>query len=163
MSRPIRRRTDRLEGLPSNFVAAGSSLVMNQLAHAGRTILLDTAAGSTVTLPAATGSGLKYRFLVSALATSNNHIVRVANGTDAMIGQIFIQDTDTGNAVVAFAAVAGTSDTITLNRTTTGSVTVGEWIEIEDVRISSTVNRYFVNGAVTCTGTPATPFSATVS
>lgn len=162
MSRPTRRRVDQLEGLPGNFVAAGSSLVMNQRAHAGRTILLDTATGSTVTLPAATGSGLKYRFLVSALATSNSHIVRVANATDAMIGQVFTQDTDSANVALAFAAVAGTSDTITLNRTTTGSVTVGEWIEVEDVRINSTTNRYFVTGMLTCNGIPATPFSATV-
>lgn len=161
MSLTFENRIANLEGVSSNYVAAGSTLVMNQVQHAGKTILLDTAAGSTCTLPAATGSGLKYRFIVQTLATSNNHIIKVANATDTMQGYIFSRD-DTADAAVAFFAVAGTSDTITLNRTTTGSVVVGEMIEIEDVKVSTSVNRYQVTGMIANTGTPATPFSATV-
>lgn len=138
-------------------IAAGSALTMDQALHAGCTISLDTAAGSTVTLPASTGEGAIYRFRVSVLATSNSHIIKVANASDAMEGLIFSMD-DTGAAAVAFAAVAGTSDTITLNRTTTGSVTIGEWIEITDIA----TNRFHVKGLVSNTGTPATQFSATV-
>lgn len=161
MSLTFENRIANLEGVSSNYVAAGSALVMNQVQHAGKTIFLDTAAGSTCTLPAATGSGLKYRFIVQTLATSNSHIIKVANATDAMQGFIFVRD-DTADASMAFFAVAGTSDTITLNRSTTGSVVVGEMIEIEDVKVSTSVNRYQVTGFVAVTGTPATPFSATV-
>lgn len=141
----------------SNTAAAGSTLTVTRDAHLGKTILLDTAAGSTVTLPASNGGGDIYRFIVSVIATSNSHIVKVANATDTMQGLIFSRD-DTSDAAVAFSATAGTSDTITLNRTTTGSVVKGEWLEVEDV--SSGV--FQVRGFIANTGTPATPFSATV-
>lgn len=141
----------------ANSVGAGATLTLTAAAHARRTILLDTAAGSTVTLPAATGTGDIYKAVVSVLATSNNHIVKVANSSDAMQGIVFSMDDTSANAV-AFAAVAGTDDTVTLNRTTTGSVTKGEWLEFEDIA----TNKWQVRGFISDTGTPATPFSATV-
>lgn len=138
------------------YAAAGSTLTLTH-ADRGKTIYLDTAAGSTVTLPASTGSGDKFKFIVTVLATTNNHIVKVANSSDAMQGIIFSGDDTSANAQW-FAAVAGTSDTITLNRSTTGSVTLGEWLEVEDIA----VNKWQVRGFVTNTGTAATQFSATV-
>lgn len=140
-------------------VAAGASLTLTAETHAGRIINLDTAAGSTVTLPAATGSGNVYRFRVSVLATSSSHVIKVANASDAMEGGVVIADTDTAGAAYSFFAVAGTSDTITLNRSTTGSVTIGEYIEVEDIA----ANRFAVRGVLSGTGTPLTPFSNTVS
>lgn len=139
-------------------VNAGSTLTLTQAAHAGRVINLDTAAGSTVTLPAATGSGAVYTFRVSVLATSNSHVVKAASADDSFDGIIVSMD-DTSDNAVAFAAVAGTSDTITLNRSTTGSVTVGESFTVTDVA----EGRFHVTGTISNTGTPATPFSATVS
>lgn len=138
-------------------VGAGATLTLTAATHAGRMINLDTAAGSVVTLPAATGTGNLYRFRVSVLATSNSHIVKVANSTDTMQGYIFSRD-DTSDNAVAFFAVPGTSDTITLNRSTTGSVVLGEYIEVEDVA----TGLFHVRGSIANTGTPATPFSATV-
>jgi hypothetical protein len=137
-------------------VAAGSTLAMTEELHAGSTINLDTAAGSTVTLPASTGQGAIYRFRVSVLATSNSHIVKVANSSDVLRGLVFVSD-DTTDTVVAFRALAA-SDTITLNRSTTGSVTLGEFIEIIDIA----ANTFQVVGFTSATGTPVTPFSATV-
>ena len=141
----------------STLVAGGSTLTLTQATHAGKVIALDTATGTTITLPAATGSGAVYKFLVTALATSNNHIVKVANSSDAMQGSIFTMSDDP-QTVKGFFAVAGTSDTITLNRSTTGSVTKGEMIEIQDIA----TNVFQVNGFTSSTGTEATPFSATV-
>jgi hypothetical protein len=157
MSKPIHKRLETLEGSPEAVVAVGSSLTMNQNDHAGKTLLLNTAAGSTATLPAATGSGRQYTFIVSVLATSNSHVIKVKNTSDAMQGYIFSRD-DTSDNAVAFFAVAGTSDTITLNRTTTGSVVVGEIITLTDIA----ANRYQVEGLIANSGTPATPFSAAV-
>lgn len=137
-------------------IAGGATQTLTS-ASAGKTINLDTAAGSVITLPAATGSGALYRFVVSVLATSNSHIVKVGNVSDAMQGIILSMD-DTAANSVGFAAVAGTDDTITLNRSTTGSVTIGEQFEIRDFA----VNRFQVTGVVSNTGTPATMFSATV-
>lgn len=154
---------DRLEYIrfAGGAVAAGSALTLTAASHAGvgrgGLINLDTATGSTVTLPAATGTGNVYRFRVSALATSNSHVIKVANSTDVMQGFAVISDTDTSSAASMFMT-ASTSDTITLNRSTTGSVTVGEYIEIEDVATGFFSVRAFLSG----TGTVATPFSATV-
>jgi len=141
-----------------SFVAGGSALTLTAATHGGATINLDTLTGTTVTLPAATGSGVRFRFLVTVLATSNSHIVKVANSSDVMIGVAFGTRVDSGNAVHAFPTVAA-SDTITLNRTTTGSVSLGEWIEVEDVA----TNKWGVRAFLTATGAAfATPFSATV-
>lgn len=138
-------------------VAGGSTLTLTAALHAGKTIKLDTAAGTTVTLPAASGTGNVYCFRVSVLATSNSHVVKVANSSDTMQGFSLTSDTDTGSAAYMFMAGA-TADTITLNRSTTGSVTLGEYIEITDVA----TNLFHVKAFLSGTGTVATPFSATV-
>jgi hypothetical protein len=137
-------------------IAAGSTLTVTQALHEGKIINLDTLAGSTCTLPAATGSGAKYKFLVTVVPTSNSHIVKVANSSDAMIGTIAGVSDDP--ATVKGWIAGATSDTITLNRGTTGGVSKGEYIEIVDVA----TNVFAVNGMITQTGTEATPFSATV-
>jgi hypothetical protein len=137
-------------------IPAGSTLTLRE-AHDGKIILLDTLTGSIVTLPPARGSGMTLKFVVSVLATSNSHIVKVANTVDTMQGIAWIEDTDTGNAVLAFASGA-TGDTITLNRSTTGSVSLGEMIEVIDLA----PGKWQVSALLTATGAPATPFSATV-
>lgn len=145
------------------IIAAGATKTLT-VQDAGRVIKLDTLAGSVVTLPAASGSGARYSFYVGVLATSNSHKIQVANATDFMIGIVMGTRVDNGNAVLGFAAansgtVATNSDTITLNRTTTGSVSVGEWIEVEDVA----ANTWLVTGMLSATGAAfATPFSAAV-
>lgn len=141
----------------ARMVAAGSALSVTEALHAGRIIALDTAAGSTCTLPASTGSGAIYRFVVTVLATSNSHIVKVANATDVLRGCVLNNDSDTSEAFTGFNTTA-TSDTMTLNRSTTGSVQIGEWIEIRDIKAGF----YSVSGWLASTGSPATPFSAGV-
>lgn len=142
----------------SRFLAAGATKVLTAATMNGKVVKLDTAGGSVVTLPAAKGSGAKCRFLVTVLATSASHKVQVANSSDTMIGLIEGTRVDSGNAVLGFAAQAA-SDTITLNRSTTGSVSLGEWIEVEDVA----TNLWAVKGVLSATGAAfATPFSAAV-
>ncbi len=155
MTAPVRERLDKLEFQP--YVAAGATKTLTVLANNLQTVKLDTAAGSVVTLPPATGSGAKFKFVITTIATSNSHIVKVGDATDTMVGLAFLSD-DTSDNAVAFAA-SGTHDTITLNRTTTGSVALGEFIEVEDIAS----NLWHVKAFLKCTGTPATPFSATVS
>lgn len=162
-----------VKSIRSGYLAPGSGTsVTTQAAGAtytasdkdlGKIINLDTAAGSVVTLPAATGSGKTFRFIVTVLATSASHKVQVANASDSMLGFAFFADTDGTAAVNGFVTVnSGTqstnSDTITLNRTTTGSVTLGEYIECVDFA----ANKWRVECFLTNTSTPATPFSAAV-
>ncbi len=147
----------------SNYIAAGATKTLTH-ADSNAVVYLDTTGGSTVTLPAATGSGAKFKFVVSVLATTVSHKIAVPNATDFFVGTIQGARTDSGNAVLGFAAVnsgtvATNSDTITLNRTTTGSVNVGEWVEVEDIAAAT----WSVKGMLTATGAAfATPFTAAV-
>ena len=137
---------------------------LTQEAHDGQVIGFNSLTGLTVTLPAATGTGMWFKFYVAVLATSGSYKIQVANATDFFVGEIMGARTDSGNAVLGFCpansgTVATNSDTITLNRTTTGSVNVGEWIEVQDVATAT----WHVKGMLTATGAAfATPFSAAV-
>jgi hypothetical protein len=144
------------------YLSAGATRQL-QRSDTGSIVFLDTAGGSVVTLPFATGSGKKYRFIVTVLATSASHKIQVQSATDFFVGMITTMSDDSPPTVKAFASVnsgtvATNSDTITLNRTTTGSVTVGEYLEVEDIAAAT----WFVHGLTSSTGTEATPFSAAV-
>ena len=148
---------NRNADVSARLISAGSTLAVTEATHDGRTILLNALTGSVATLPAATGSGARFKFAVSVLATSNSHIVKVANASDIIQGLIETVDTDTAGTVTGWASGAS-DDTITLNRSTTGSVIRGEWIELED----AATNLWLVRGVLSNTGSGATPFSATV-
>lgn len=148
-------------GSAAGSLAAGSTKTLTA-ADAGKIVKLDTLTGSVVTLPAATGTGNRFRFLVTVLATSNSHVVKVASAADFFVGMITGVSDDPATVKGWIAANSGTvgtnSDTVTLNRTTTGSVAVGEWIEVEDVATAT----FAIRGLIAQTGTEATPFSAGV-
>jgi hypothetical protein len=123
--------------------------------NTGAVVLLSRAAGITVTLPAALGYGSVFEFLVNTTVTSNSDIIKVANSTDVMTG-VCVAAQDGGDTVVAFETAAS-SDTITLNGTTTGGIK-GDRIILKDVA----AGLWSVNIVMSGTGTEATPFSATV-
>ena len=143
--------------LPKTF-NAGSTLTVVPATHRGATIFFDTAAGSVITLPASSGSQDEYIFMVQTLATSNSHILKVANATDVMVGVAQTVDSDTAGTTTAWATAAD-SDTITLNRSTTGSVRRGEFIRVKDIAAGF----WAVHAVLSNTGNGATPFSATVA
>ncbi len=134
-------------------VNAGSALQLSKAIHDGKMIHLDTLTGSVVTLPPALGTGARFRIFERIAATSNSHIVKVQNSTDVMIGGISVGGTTT----VLFPTVAA-SDTVTLNRTTSGGATNGAYMEFEDVRPGF----WSVVGQANGSGAVSTPFSATV-
>ena len=123
--------------------------------HAGKTLLMGEVGGNaaaTFTLPAATGSGAEYRFIVSVVNTSNYKIQDIAIDGSVILHQ------DSANTVQTFNTVAA-SDTITLDGTTTGGVSIGDELTLVDMA----TNQYSVKGVLTASGTEATPFSAAVS
>lgn len=124
--------------------------------HAGTTLVVKAAAGLTLTLPAATGTGREYTIEIGTTVTSNNVIVQVANATDVMVGKAVLAQ-DSADTSVEFET-ASTSDTITLNGTTKGGID-GDKITLKD--IESGVWSVLMEGSAT--GTEATPFSAAVS
>ena len=128
--------------------------------HAGRTLLLGEVGGNaqvTLTLPDATGSGTTYKFVVSVTNTSN-YIIKVPDANNTIDGIITYLDLD-GTAVTGYGTAA-TSDTITLNGTTTGGL-LGDHLELIDIA----TDQWHVRGCmrVPTSSNPATPFSATVS
>lgn len=135
-------------------VAGGSSLTVTQALHDGKTIMLDTATGTAVTLPAMTGSGARYRFVCTVL-TSGGTTVITATAANLFGGVYFNTDTAAGTLFTAVAAANATgSTTITLDGTTKGG-RKGDWLEIEDLATSIGIVRGSLNGS----GTEATPFA----
>jgi hypothetical protein len=139
-----------------SLVAVTGNITANSAANAGRTNLLNVAAGATVTLPAAAGTGNSYRFAVQTTVTSNSYIVKVANSTDVMAGRALVITDNAADAVIGFETTAS-SDTITLNGTTTGGIK-GDTIELVDIASGL----WLVTVNTSATGTEVTPFSATV-
>lgn len=124
--------------------------------HADAVTTINAAAGLTLTLPAASGTGNVYTFVIRTAVTSNSVVIRVANATDIMQGVAF-QAADGGSTSNAWETAAD-SDTITFNGSTTGGL-VGDRVILTD--IASGVWQVQITGAAT--GTEATPFSAAVS
>jgi len=121
-------------------------------AYLGTRIVLNRAAGVVATLPAATGSGNRYEFILAADATGA-HTVQVV-GNDTMMGVAYLGN-DAAGASCFYTA--DTSDTISLNGTTTGGYK-GARIIVDD--IAADVWAVLVYSEAS--GTEATPFSAAV-
>ncbi len=141
-----------LGGTPVDTTA--STLAVVQATHAGRTLTLNRAGGIAVTLPAASGTGAIYRFIVGTTFSSAGTI-KVANTSDIMTGTAILF-ADGGDTVLGFATAADT-DTITLDGSTTGGIK-GAHVVITD----AAVNLWHVHYVSDASGTEATPFSATV-
>ena len=150
-----RLRVDRIDRINNIVALTAATLAATAAEHASRIIMPNVASGSTITLPAATGSGDAYEVFVLATITSNNLIVEVASASDVFAGAIVgaIDGGTTNNLWLT----AATSDTITLNGTTKGGY-LGDQLTFTDV--SSGVWR--VSGLLKQTGTEVTPFSAAV-
>lgn len=138
---------------PINLTA---SATVNSQVHANALCTINAAAGLTVTLPAASGTGNKYEFLIGTTVTSNSVIIQVASASDIMSGQC-IQAADVGNTVASYETAAD-SDTITFDGSTKGGIK-GDRV----VLIDSASGVWTVSMVVSATGTEATPFSAAVS
>jgi hypothetical protein len=137
-----------------------STISLTQIDHAGKCVVLNRAAGVTVTLPAATGTGDEYIVVIGTTATSNANIVKVANATDVMNGSINLQqDTDVDGTLKMWRADAA-DDTMTFaGAATTGGI-VGGYIRCTDYASGFWSCQAFTQSGG---GSEATPFSATVS
>lgn len=144
--------------LHNGVVSITATATLTRPANAGLTNVVNAAAGLTLTLPAALGTGYRYRVLVGTLLTSNTIVIKVANATDVMRGGVLINDIGDSTAATAdFYPTASTSDTITLTAAI-GAGKVGDWIELEDYAAGF----FAVRGSLQGETDPANPFSATV-
>lgn len=162
-SGPIYSGTGVITGAP--VVVTDSTLTVSADVHGGNTTMLNRAAGQTVTLPAASGSGVEYKFVIGITVGSNTTTIKVANALDFFIGRAF-SVTDTGGACIGFipansGTVATNSDTITLNGGTKGGL-IGDTIIVKDVASTSTTGVWQVSIFSSTVGSSVTPFSAGV-
>lgn len=146
--------------MPSPYLSAfgtvevtDATVTITDDAYAGQRILLNRAAGITATLQPATGSGARYEFILMADATGDQ-VIQVT-GDDTMMGVAYLGNDSAGASCFYTAA---TSDTITLDGTTTGGLK-GARILVDDVAADT----YAVMVYSEASGTEATPFSAAVS
>lgn len=129
--------------------------------HAFKTLLMAESGGdaaATFTLPGASGSGHIYRFVVGVVNTSN-YVIQVASADDVMCGVIIANSTGDTPDLAQPWPTAATSDTITLNGTTSGGTAIGDYVELQDIA----AGQWAVSGVVNASGTEVTPFSAAVS
>ena len=144
---------------PVNTTA--TSLSITQATHGNKTITINSAVPIAITMPQATGTGTKYKFVLQVVATATPHTIKVANATDSFSG-MYLSLTTTAATVIGFAAVdsattATRSDTMSFNGTTTGGAP-GMTVELTDIKTG-----YFSVTAIdTCVSTTTTPFSAGV-
>lgn len=133
---------------PVNLTA--STLSVTAAAHNNVVVTINRAAGTTITMPAASGTGNHYRFFVGTTLTGNGIIAALT--TDIIQGVLGVATDAAGVNILSTA----TSDKITMNGSTTGGLK-GSYVELIDV--ASGV--WSCQGGLISTGAEATPFSAT--
>ena len=136
---------------PLKPLASTASLTLDWTKHGDTTVVMNKADGWVVSLPAATGSGVKFRVYVGTTITSGVGRIN-ANGTDIIQGGVSVS-TDAGGVSVLAGA---TADYITMNGSTTGGVK-GSWVDLTDVASGE----WLCGGFLVSTGVEATPFAAT--
>ena len=130
-------------------IAAGSTKTLTA-PQSGSTILLDTATGSVVTLPAPK-VGLKFTFIVSVSVTSNSHKIITDAGTTLLVGMLALMEAAATTALGAMFDGTG-NVACTMNGSTTGGLK-GTRITVEC--ISATV--WEISGLVAGSGSLSTP------
>ena len=154
--------TDLSGSFIRDLVTLTEDTTITNAAHAGRILLMGEVGGNasaTFTLPAATGTGAEFKFIVSVVNTSN-YVIQVT-GDDTIDGSVVVTNDSTAGgtaSLISWPTVAA-SDTITLNATTTGGVQIGDYVLLTDIA----TDQYTVSGLLNASGTEATPFSAAVS
>lgn len=124
------------------------------------TYLLNQAAGSTLTLPGATGSGLIIPVVVTVTVTSNANKILTNPITDKLIGNVTVQN---ANATKQFSA-ATASGFHSIQMPFAGSQPSGgfegDWLDIQDIATGV----WLVSGMLQSgTATQLTPFSTATS
>jgi hypothetical protein len=121
----------------------------------GSVVLLDRAAGSTITLPTAPVPGTFFEFMVSVTCTSNAYKIITGAGTELLVGSILNCDTDTTDTVAIWKSLVGTSNiSVNLNGSTKGGIK-GDRLTFTCLNATS----WQVTGVINSTGIVVTPFA----
>lgn len=120
--------------------------------HDNKVVTLNRTGGIDLTLPAATGSGLRFLIIVVG-DTSDAYTITVADTCNDTIRGTILVAQDCGDEAQAFESGASAT-VISLNSGTTGGE-IGDCIELIDIATDT----WFVRGRVQGSGCEATPFS----
>lgn len=152
---------NRVADVSARITTLTADTTLTEATHDSKILLLGEVGGNaslTVTLPDATGSGARFKFIVSVVNTSN-YVIAVPDADNVMYGNIIANSTGDTPDLAQPWPTAADSDTITLNGTTSGGAAIGDWIELIDIAADT----WAVSGVVTASGTEVTPFSAAVA
>lgn len=132
----------------------GATATLNEK-DSGALVLLDRAAGITITLPAGAKNGIWFEFAVSVTVTSNSYKVITGAATELLVGSILNCDTDSSDAVAIWKALVGSSYiSVNFDGSTKGGLK-GDRFRL--TKLNSTT--WQVEGVTNGTGTVATPFA----
>jgi hypothetical protein len=140
----------------TRIVPVTANLALTEALHDGKVMVLNKADGLAITLPAATGSGAKFKLVVLTTFTGAATIKVV--GDDIMKGYALLGLDDEGDGSKFFATAADTNTITFAADSTTGGV-AGATVELIDIA----ANTWGVQVVSDAAGTEATPFSATVT
>jgi hypothetical protein len=122
--------------------------------QSGALVLMDAAAGFTITLPPVPIPGMFFEFLQTVTQTSGTQKIMAGTGI-FLLGEVLTYSTATASPA-GFAFDGSTHIAYTSNGTTTGGI-IGTRIKVE--ALSATV--WAITGVVVGSGTLATPASTT--
>lgn len=134
----------------ANVIDSSTATLTLTAAQSGSTVLLDRAAGTTVTLPAPV-VGLQFSFVVATAVTSNNHKVITDAGTTFILGGVVMTEAADTNAGLGALFNGTTHLAILMNGTTTGGI-IGTAFNLTCV----TSTQWAIEGIVAGSGTLAT-------
>lgn len=133
------------------FPISTATLIINRGVHDNKALVWGVVAGTTATLPVATGSGARYRFVVG---TASNANVVSATGSSFTGGYVQNDAGDTSAATADFM-IAATGNNTFSPTTVGGGGAVGDWIQFEDIAPLI----YAVSGAGSTSTDPSNRFS----
>lgn len=136
---------------PMQSITLTTTATLNADTHAETLVIINSTTGFTITMPAASGSGNRYKFVQNLTVGSGAQVIAAA-GSDVLMGAVIVA-TDIAGVTCPTTA---TSDYITMNGSTTGGV-LGSTVTLTDVASG----KWLVEGALVSTGSEATPFAAT--
>lgn len=148
-----------MEGLPNDpfLVQSTATFQLVSPQHWGKVVVPNLAGTVTIQCPIATGSGMWFEVYVGTLSAGQTVIVQRGQSSDRFQGSVFIGIHNNNTGKVFQANQTTNANTLTLNGTTQGGVSVGDTVLFTDIMTGI----WSIQGTVVGSGTIATPFSNT--
>lgn len=136
-------------------VTTATTVSLSATVHGNKLLVINTnnSAGCAVTLPAATGTGIKYE-IINGITQTQGSITVVRSGSDVIGGRQLSMDS-TAVATHQNVFVTTTATTMTWNRTTTGAALNHDHVTLWD----AAAGVWKLLSEATTSGDDATPFS----